>query len=512
MKGFEDFEIWGQTASAPNVYPIKVTWSPDGPASGEMQLDPNEPNMQLLGTVQSKQFDPGLRRQFGQILFNKLFTGDIATTWSASRGRVQGQAGKRLRLRLWLEAPELSVIPWELLHDGADFVGASDSFPLSRYLPAGEPAAFVTPGKIKVLIVVQAPQAAGVPAIDPHILTALRQVLDAAPNRFAPPAILENPSVAQMNTELLGDYQVLHYIGHGAPDRLLLAKDQEVEIKDGREFAALFTGRTGLQLVLLNVCSSGGTLSSGIFSGLGPVLAEKRIPAVIAMQYLQVAQDIASEFNQSFYQALGKLQPVDVAVNAARRTLLVNHPASRDWSTPVLYQTTRNANVLEFAADEADAAQRARATAEKTAAQERAVRESVVALSQLAKNLRRVADMAQLAASLRKYQSAIAAVPAPLSFASAPMWALAHQGWTSVETDAQRANFDTTASFTALRNHDGEVNLRLPVGDLGFAAAAFGRLLAALGTAIDQVTSLINLELQQATATAGATLARIGEN
>ena len=269
MNAFDDLEIWIKQASKPPVYPVVVTWSPAGPASGEMLLDLTAPEIQkLLSPVQSVQFDPDVRKVFGCVLFKQLFTDAIGKAWFTSRGRVQGQPGRRLRLRLWIEAPELSVLPWELLHDGADFLGATDDVPMSRYLPVGEPAAFITPGKAKVLIVVQAPQAAGVEPINPEVLAGLRKAIGEQSDRFASPKVLENATLAEINTELLSGYQVLHYIGHGAPNKLLIAADREVEIKDTREFAALFTGRPGLQLVLLNVCSSGATTDYGIFSGL----------------------------------------------------------------------------------------------------------------------------------------------------------------------------------------------------------------------------------------------------
>ena len=45
--------------------------------------------------------------------------------------------------------------------------------------------------------------------------------------------------------ELLNGYQVLHYIGHGAPDKLLLARDKDVVIKDGWAYSANIPKKKG---------------------------------------------------------------------------------------------------------------------------------------------------------------------------------------------------------------------------------------------------------------------------
>jgi hypothetical protein len=112
----------------------------------------------------------------------------------------------------------------------------------SRFLPAGEPPAFITPEKARVLIVIQEPADL---LVAPEVPAELESALKAS-SRFAPPKTLKNSTLAQINQELLNGYEVLHYIGHGSPDKLLLASDNVVDIKDGHAFAALFTGQPTL--------------------------------------------------------------------------------------------------------------------------------------------------------------------------------------------------------------------------------------------------------------------------
>jgi hypothetical protein len=376
-----DFDLWIRAAVEANLYPVSVTNSPSGPASTVMNFNVNDPHFhELLAPVMAAIEEEGGRDLFGKLLFDSLFSGPVRDAWQKSRGQADALPDQGIRLRLWIDAPELAVLPWELLKEGADFLAVSGRVVVSRFLPAGEPPAFITPQKARVLIVVQEP--AQLP-IDPDVAAGLANALNTS-KRFAPPKILKNSTLAQINQELLDGYEVLHYIGHGSPDKLLLASDKEVDIKDGHAFAALFTGQPTLQLVVLNVCASGATTPRGVFSGLGPFLSEKRLPAVIAMQYSAVLQKTAAEFNASFYAALDESISVDVAVNSARLALLASHPGGRDWSTPVLYMTTRSGRVLEFVDNPVQAAIRAAELAKERAEMEAGYREMIVALGEIA--------------------------------------------------------------------------------------------------------------------------------
>jgi hypothetical protein len=376
-----DFDFWIRTAVGANLYPVSVTNSPSGPASATMNFNVNDAHFQeLLAPVMAATEDEAGRDLFGKFLFDSLFSGPVRDVWQKSGGQANALPDQGIRLRLWIDAPELAVLPWELLKEGADFLAVSGRVVVSRFLPAGEPPALITPQKARVLIVVQEPPQL---PIDPDVPAGLANALNTS-RRFAPPKILKNSTLAQINQELLNGYEVLHYIGHGRPDKLLLASDAEVDIKDGHAFAALFTGQPTLHLVVLNVCASGATIPRGVFSGLGPFLSEKRLPAVIAMQYSAVLQKTAAEFNVSFYTALEKSISVDVAVNSARRGLLATHPGERDWSTPVLYMTTRSGKVLEFVDNPVQAAIRAAELAKERAELEAGYREMIVALGEIA--------------------------------------------------------------------------------------------------------------------------------
>jgi hypothetical protein len=116
---------------------------------------------------------------------------------------------------------------------------------------------------------------------------------------------------------------------------------------DADTFAQLVLGRHSLRLVALSACNSAQAGPGGVFAGVGPALVQKRVPAVVAMQYPTVLQETAGKFATAFYEALALGRPVDVAVNQARNRLSLLSLAARDWSTPVLYLGTRSFRVLD---------------------------------------------------------------------------------------------------------------------------------------------------------------------
>jgi hypothetical protein len=86
-----------------------------------------------------------------------------------------------------------------------------------------------------------------------------------------------------------------------------------------------------------------------LFAGVGPALIQKRVPAVIAMQY-PVRKDTAGAFSSQLYKALADDSPIDLAVNEARKFLSSDGrwSDSRDWSTPVLYMATRSGQIFSL--------------------------------------------------------------------------------------------------------------------------------------------------------------------
>jgi hypothetical protein len=413
MPTFADFEIWvGAAASAGGGWPVQVFTSPAGPATGRLTLDLAAEELQtVLTQVRSIDPDLELRKVFGRRLFDALFAGKILEVWQASRGRVDGGEADGLRLRLWIEDPALAALPWELLWSG-QFLATDARLVVSRYLPVREPARFTLPARLKVLLVVERP--AALPAISQAEVDRLTAALTA----LAPGVghqVLFNPPLAGIQSALQQEPHVLHYLGHGAGGKLLLVGEdgQSVVPVASDELAQLFLGRPSLRLVVLNACNSAQADPGGLFSGIGPALVGKSLPAVIAMQYPFVQLDTAGRFSRAFYGALANGKAVDVAVNEARQLLSAQGLADRDWSTPVLYMGTRSGRILsplgQGAVDpQSDAAWRSVQEAARGAGALAALAELSQVFQDFAGRLRRIEEQTALAERLGALRAALA--------------------------------------------------------------------------------------------------------
>jgi hypothetical protein len=347
METVADFEVWiGPAADAAGFYPVQVR-SPADPAAGALKLPLEDKDFKdQLAKVSGEGPDLALRREFGRYLFGQLFQGTIKEAWLDNRGRLRGGQFSILRLRLWIEAPSLSLLPWELLWD-SDFLATRADITLSRYLPTAEPDLLPPAERLRVLLVVESPD--GFPAIEDEevrsleaAITGLGSAVDVMPTK--------NLTASQLHAALQANYHVLHVLAHGISGKLLLtdADGGSAPIED-QELAQMVLGRRNLRLVVLSACSSSQAEEGGLFAGTGPALVRKRVPAVVAMQYPAVTEGAGGQFSTAFYGALARGRPVDVAVNEGRQSLSAAPLLEgRDWSTPVLYLGTRGSLLFDF--------------------------------------------------------------------------------------------------------------------------------------------------------------------
>ena len=359
MKTLADFEVWIDEPPAPPAdgrapaYPVTVYSSPAGPAQGQLKLDLSDPTF-ASELVQVTSIDPDtqIRKAFGGRLFDALFDGAVRDAWRTSTGRVDGKEFDGLRLRLTINVPGLSALPWELLWDASNdaFLAVASNLALARYLPVPEPPFLPAPQKVRILVVVESPpNTPGLPPVEQAEVTSLEAELQGIGDAVEY-ELLENANAAEIQNALRREFHVLHFLGHGRSGQLVLPDDAgRWRGIDDREFAQLVSGRGSLRLIVLNACHSAQAQAGGIFAGVGPALVRQRMPAVIAMQYPFVQLDTAAKFSRVFYRALADGLPVDIAVNEGRQLLAAKDLGDRDWSTPVLYTGTRSGRILNFA-------------------------------------------------------------------------------------------------------------------------------------------------------------------
>ena len=145
---YEIFELLVGERGA-NGYPLTVTQSPAGEANGLCRLNPrgnaaeDGELLDALAIVEAGDTDIDFLSELGAYLFSELLLDEVAALYHSSLNMVRAE-GKRLHVRLRIEPPELSTLPWEYLFDAEEdaFLATTPETALVRYVPmrfAGAP-------------------------------------------------------------------------------------------------------------------------------------------------------------------------------------------------------------------------------------------------------------------------------------------------------------------------------------------------------------------------------------
>jgi CHAT domain-containing protein len=401
MRKLLDFDLVVEALD--DGYRTRVIASPNGEAEASLILPFTDKDLRILvlevvgsiGRARRKvrrieAQDRQLIEDFGGQLYQALFTGPIGECLQRSRVTANSHAaGLRIRLRL---PGALANVPWEYLYDAQHgFLGLDPDTALVRYLELPEP---VQPLPIKpplrILAMISAPSDLAELDVEKE-WAKLEQTLEPLKSQgLVEVERLEDGTLAALTRRLgLGEYHVLHFIGHGGYDE----EDQDgaLALEDDTGKARLVAGRVlrmmirhrSLRLVVLNACEGSRVAPDDPFSGVAQALARQGIPAVVAMQF-EISDPAALAFSQSFYQAIADGLPVDVATVEARRTMFAGNNEI-EWATPVLYLRSKDGRIFARrrgpqadrpARDEADRREAERLAAERLARDEADRREA----------------------------------------------------------------------------------------------------------------------------------------
>jgi hypothetical protein len=276
------------------------------------------------------------------------------------------------------EGSILQAYPWELLHDGHDFLFDPGRAFIVRYVDFDRPISTIAlSGALWVLLVDPRPDMSlhgytELPLLDrPH----LKGLSDQYPGKFE----VSDLSTASYSATLTAlhrylmtspDMHILHVDTHGDYGWLcrcgilnssiagicqsqecsaLRAGDREsqgylvLQTKDGNPIwvSGDQLGRQlrnrDVQLVVLSACKSGLVAGSSTFTSMAGALIKRGIPTVVAMQF-SVDTQAAEVFVEDFYRALMLGKSLTEAMAEARTGLLAVSDDS--WYRPVLYLRT----------------------------------------------------------------------------------------------------------------------------------------------------------------------------
>lgn len=298
--------------------------------------------------------------RLGELLFAALFPSDIAQGFRSLIERVAADDSV-LRLELDLsesELPHLAALPWEFLRAPqtsewpAENLATHPSIVLSRRRRSWNVRLpIVLDEPLRIQLIVSSPRDEELAPVEYREVEAILEKLASEhPSQVAKPLpTAKNPDIATIDS-ILHERKphVLHLIGHGRLKRgrgrkrgiqfgqiALVGKDDSAQWVEDKRFAELFE-KNRAAVVLLQACETGALGSAQSFVGVASQVVQRNVPVVVAMQY-KVSNTVATTFAEAFYSRLGALDPVDLAVQKARRTLRQQYPHSRDFATPVLF-------------------------------------------------------------------------------------------------------------------------------------------------------------------------------
>ncbi|MBN1121091.1 MAG: CHAT domain-containing protein [Anaerolineae bacterium] len=284
----------------------------------------------------------------GQALYRSMFTPDVAAAFDEARRNLKSDTG--IRLRLNIEPAALAALPWELMHDGREFLTVRSSFPLVRTMGSEQIMPRMTiRGPLRILYIGASPQTLPPlnlegPALD------LQDMLGRENARRIQFDIMMDATLENLRTELLKDYHVLCFAGHGDESCIYLDDGyggaQEIS---ARGLARELDGKSTRMLFLAS-CETGAAVEEGgQLEGFARQVARlAELPAVAAMQYA-VSDYRANRLTARFFEVLAAFRPVDVALAEARKVTISQDQTNRDVFSPVLYLQSETSNIFQKA-------------------------------------------------------------------------------------------------------------------------------------------------------------------
>ena len=256
-------------------------------------------------------------------------------------------AKKGLRVRLRVDAPDLSALPWEFLYDtsSGDFVCLSSETPVVRYLEFSRPPEVLTvQPPINVLAMVASPNDR--PKLDGQVETERIQQATAALQEAGLLRIefMQGTGWRDLQRTLRQrEFHIFHFVGHGGFDAsagegvMAFTNDKgDSHVLGATEVGSLLADERSLRLVVLNSCLGARGNATDVFSSTSATLVRRGVPAVVAMQY-EISDLAAIEFSRSLYEAIADGMPIDTSVTEARKAVRLSARNSVEWGTPVLH-------------------------------------------------------------------------------------------------------------------------------------------------------------------------------
>lgn len=278
----------------------------------------------------------------GKRLYRALFKGEIQRLWDISTANIGPRGG--VRLRLDIRAPELFLVPWEIIHDGYTYLALSVTTPVVRCLSSHRPGRmFDRSTAPNVLVVTSSPSdTPKLPNLEAEVSAISRSFAGLVDtHRLGSYDLLSHATRRSLQYQLgRANYDIVHYIGHGVFDGHTGYLELEDESARSDRLDSVTLGHlltdTSVDLLFLNSCETVSASSVKKSRGTAEASLAVGIPTVVAMSTV-IMDATAMRFAEVFYEALVEEHSIEYCMTEARKAI-TNHPAY--WSIPVLFTNT----------------------------------------------------------------------------------------------------------------------------------------------------------------------------
>jgi hypothetical protein len=312
----------------------------------------------------------------GANLYSVLFTNQIGVDLTKELYNDETLDYLRIELEFGDGQSELASWPWEYLYcplrlgqGGSGYpLGRLENVVLTRHLRLGGITARplqVEERPVRVLFVAASPEDKELKPVQyssvlnaikdlPAVKQGLIEVTPLVDPEFVPIVDGQTRSTDTPSKTTLENFinmveavapHIIHFIGHGQCKEgcgqiIFTQKDYKPDpVKDSDLANWLLPRSKSLRLVFLQACESALPDPYQAVSGVAMHLAQKNIPAIVAMEY-KVQMQIANVFARAFYHALADQKTVDVAVREGRKQIPLQFRDSgrgHAYGLPVLY-------------------------------------------------------------------------------------------------------------------------------------------------------------------------------
>jgi hypothetical protein len=295
-------------------------------------------------------------QEIGTRLFDCVFPRQVFRLYKDTLEEAL-RKGEELQVKLCVEPPELSYLPWEAMFDkpGLFHLACNLHTPFARVASLQELDLHIYEAPpLRVLCMVSAPKDfIGTPlelrtdAEQAALELALQQLTKAGQVKLSPMA---SGTFRELKTRIIkGDagnkWDVFLFIGHGREGAVVFEEDggSGFELISADVLKGILDAPNGPKLVILNSCKGAQKPEDRLASTAEMLVRGGGIAAVVAMQF-DISDIMGTAFSPSFFYNLISLDvPIQQAMTLTRLDL--QRQGFTEWISPVLYMQNKDGRV-----------------------------------------------------------------------------------------------------------------------------------------------------------------------